>query len=161
MTGSRYFSGSRAISSCRAGSRSSGTLVPDVADAAVICSGLPFAGAAPGRGDVRLDRDAVRHAVQPAAQGLAPPDRAGLLDQDEEGRLEGVLGVVGVAEDAAADREHHRPVPRHQGLERRRIGLGEEAVEELGVGQPGDRPAAEQVADLPQRGAQGLDGHGS
>ena len=89
------------------------------------------------------------------------PDRAGLLDQDEEGGLEGVLGVVGVAQDAPADGQDHRPVPRHQRLEGRRIALGEEAVEELRVGEPGDGPAAEQAVDLPQGGAQRLDGHGS
>ena len=33
------------------------------------------------------------------AQGVAAPDRAGVPCQDQEGGLEGVLGVVSVAED--------------------------------------------------------------
>ena len=80
-------------------------------------SRLPLAGAPPGGGLVGLDGDAVRNLVQPAAQGLAPSDRRGLLDQHEEGGLEGVLDVARVAEDAAADAQHHRAVSRHQDLE--------------------------------------------
>ena len=47
------------------------------------------------------------------------PEPAALADQDEERGLERVLGVVRVAQHAAADPQHHRPVPLDQGRERR------------------------------------------
>src|SRR5262245_24037925 len=40
-------------------------------------------------------RAAPRDAVEPGAQDVAIADRAGLLDQDEERRLDGVLPLVG------------------------------------------------------------------
>src|SRR5262249_37624108 len=39
--------------------------------------------------DVRLDRDAVRHPVQPGAQGIAGADRARLAGEHQEGGLQG------------------------------------------------------------------------
>ena len=56
--------------------------------------------------------------VQPVPQPLPRDDGGRLAGQDEEGGLEGVLGVV-VAEHAAADAQHHRPVPADQRLRRR------------------------------------------
>ena len=55
--------------------------------------------------------------AQPAAEAVLAPDRPSLADEDQEGGLEGVLGVVGVVEDRAADAQHHRPVPLDQGRE--------------------------------------------
>jgi hypothetical protein len=49
-------------------------------------------------------------------------------------------------------------VPRHQGLERRGIPPGGEALEQLRVGESRDDPIREQVVDPPQRGAQRFDG---
>ena len=57
--------------------------------------------------------------MQPAAQGVAGADRAGLPGQHQEGGLEGVLDVVLVLQDGAAGGQDHRTVPRHQGLEGR------------------------------------------
>ena len=68
----------------------------------------------PGRG-----RDSQGDAVEPAPDRFLPPHGAGPADEDQEGGLEGVLGVVLVAQDRAADAEDHRPVPLHQGGERR------------------------------------------
>ena len=82
----------------------------------------------------------MRDLVQPAPQGVSSPDRAALLDQDQEGRLEGVLGIVRVAQDPPADAQDHRPVPPHQRLEGPGVALGEETLEELRVGEPRDRP---------------------
>src|SRR5258708_12600987 len=59
----------------------------------------------------RRHRRAVGHAVQPVAEQFRSPDRPRLADQNEEGSLEGILGVVGVAEDTAAAPEHHWAVP--------------------------------------------------
>ena len=101
----------------------------------------------------------MRDLVQPARQGVSSPDRAALLDQDQEGRLEGVLGIVRVAQDPPADAQDHRSVPPHQRLEGPGVPLGEETLEELRVGEPRDHPVGEQAVDLSQGGAQCLDGH--
>ena len=92
----------------------------------------------------------MRNLIQPAGQSVSPSDRPGPLHHHQEGGLEGILGVIGIAEDAAADAQHHRPVPRHQRLEGAGISLFDEAVKELRVGQPRDDAPGEQSLDLPQ-----------
>ena len=91
--------------------------------------------------DAGLDARAVGDAVQPAAQGVAAPDRAGLPGQDEEGGLKGVLDVVLVPEDGPAGGQDHRPVPSHQGLERHLVLRAGVSGQELPVPEPDDRPA--------------------
>jgi hypothetical protein len=61
--------------------------------------------------------------VEPTDQGGSASDRSGLACQDQESRLKGILGVMLVTEDRAADAEHHRTVSLDQGLERRLAGL--------------------------------------
>src|SRR5262249_3376485 len=78
---------------------------------------------------------AVGHAVQPAAQGQLAPQGSRLAGQDQEGRLEGVLGLVPVAENALANGEDHGPVPPQQGGEGVAVPGGQEAVQQLPVGQ--------------------------
>ncbi len=51
--------------------------------------------------------------MEPTGHGIGLAQRAGLAGQDQERGLEGVLGVVSVMEDLAADAQHHRPVPLH------------------------------------------------
>ena len=58
----------------------------------------------------RPDRDP----VQPVAQQVGVADRPGLAGQDEEDGLEGVLGMLHVAQELPADAQHHRPVPADQ-----------------------------------------------
>ncbi len=72
----------------------------------------------------------------------------GLAGQDEEHRLEGILGVVKVSEELPANIEDHGPMPRC--TSRRecgfsgRIGSGVEAqLDELPVGESGDGAAIE------------------
>ena len=77
------------------------------------------------RGLARPQGDVVGHAVQPAGQRAGGPDVGGLPRQDQERRLEGVFGVLPVAEDVLADAQDHRPVAGHQRLEGRRIAGGE------------------------------------
>ena len=86
---------------------------------------------------------------QPVRQRLAATDRVGLLGQDEECDLGGVLGVVGVAGDVAADAEHHRRVPPHQGLERflRDRVAPEEAPQQRRVVEGGRRARVPQPLD--------------
>src|SRR5262249_2627232 len=104
--------------------------------------------------------NAVGDAVQPGADRLPLTDRAGLAGQREERGLEGVLGVLRVAQDPPAHTEHHRAVPPHQQLERRLVPLGDEALEELGVrNDAGVRPPAV-TAQIPDDGWYGLNRHG-
>ncbi len=49
------------------------------------------------------------------------PERARLAQEHEEGRLEGVLGVVRIAKQRGADAKDHGPVPLDQ---RRKCELG-------------------------------------
>src|SRR5262249_10544185 len=72
--------------------------------------------------------------VQPAGQFAARPQAPALVQQDQEGGLEGVLSVVGVGQDAPADPQHHRPVPVQERLKRFRVVLPEEALQQQRVG---------------------------
>jgi hypothetical protein len=56
------------------------------------------------------------------------------LRTNEEDGLEGIFRVVSVAQDAAADPEHHRPVSVHEGLERGGVMPLHEARQQMGVG---------------------------
>ena len=58
-----------------------------------------------------------------------------LADEDEEGGLQGVLGIVVVAEDTATDAPDHRAVPPHQRFEGRSFSAAHEALQQLSVGQ--------------------------
>src|SRR5271166_2368493 len=62
----------------------------------------------------RLHGRLMRHAVKPVADHLSLPDRPCLTNEDEEGRLKGILGVVVVAKDTATDTPDHRSVPPHK-----------------------------------------------
>ena len=55
--------------------------------------------------------------MEPGTQGIANPKGAGLLDEDQECGLEGVMGVVRVGELGAADPQDHRAVTFDQSLE--------------------------------------------
>jgi hypothetical protein len=64
----------------------------------------------PGHRSPSLQGRPVGHTVQPGPEARPLVDRRRPADEDEEGGLEGVLGVVIVAQDATADPEHHRAV---------------------------------------------------
>ena len=87
------------------------------------------------------------HAVQPGADRLALADRAGLAEQDQERRLERVVGLVRVAQDAPADAEHHRAVPLdQQGEGRLHLGVPSRPAPRRAAirssNWPSDRPAS-------------------
>ncbi len=89
--------------------------------------------------------------IQPVRQQVGISDRPGPAGQDQEDGLEGVLGMVAVAQDLAADVQDHRPVTRHQGGEggfAAGIAPVVEPLEELAVGQTDDGTAVEQRPDL-------------
>ena len=91
--------------------------------------------------------------MEPAAQGIAGVDRARLAGQDQERGLESVLRIVVVAQDGAAGRRDHRPVPRHQGREGRAIVRCGIAAQQLPVADPDRRTASEEVAEVLQAGS--------
>jgi hypothetical protein len=93
--------------------------------------------------------DPAGHAVEPGAQRLAVAEAARLAGQDDEGGLEGVDDVVGVAEEPPADPQDRRAMPGHQRLERRPVAMGREPLEDLPLAQAGDRPSPEELADWP------------
>jgi hypothetical protein len=76
--------------------------------------GMPFAHPASRSPATSLHRRAEGDAVQPARHRLPLANRAGLAPQDEEHRLEGVLGVLLLPEHKEADGPDTRPVPGHQ-----------------------------------------------
>ena len=99
----------------------------------------------------RLQGRQAGHVQQPGGEGLRDPDRSGPAVQDEERRLEGVLGRRGVAQHAAAAGQHGRPVSREDRLEGRlgRLVAPGDAIEELGFGQAHHAPAVEQLPQVP------------
>src|SRR5262249_7249931 len=99
-------------------------------------------------GGAVAQRDAIRHLEQPAADRLTFADGAGLAGEDEEGGLEGVLGVVRVAKETQTEIEYHRPVPPDEDLERRLLAAADERFQQLGVGQRAAAVAADEPAQL-------------
>ena len=57
---------------------------------------------------------AQRHPIEPCSQQVGVSDRSSPAGQDEEDSLKGILGMVVIAQDLAADAQHHRPVSRDQ-----------------------------------------------
>src|SRR5262249_34965454 len=82
------------------------------------------------------ERGAVGRAIEPIADQLLPPDGRGLADEHQKRGLEGVVGVVGIAEDAATHAQDHRPMPADQGRERALVPPRNEALQQLAVAQP-------------------------
>src|SRR3954469_1392966 len=102
--------------------------------------------------------------MEPGAQRVSNPERAGLPDQGQEGGLEGILDIIRIAEIIPADAEDHRPVPPDEGCEGQlgRLGvLGREPFEELTVGELPDGPQVEQGSELPPDGPVRSDRHES
>ncbi len=66
--------------------------------------------------------------------------RAGLADEDQERRLEGVIDVGGVGEQPPTDAQHHRAMPVDQGLQCGFVAIGHEPTQELALVQTGHGP---------------------
>jgi hypothetical protein len=86
-----------------------------------------------GGGPAGVQGRPVGHPVQPVPDQR--PRRYGrrLADEDEEGGLEGILGVV-VVQEAATHAPHHRAVPPDEGGEGRVVVTVDERAEQFGVG---------------------------
>ena len=83
--------------------------------------------------------------VQPVAQQVRVSDRAGSSGQHEEDGLKGVFGVLAIDQKLPADAQHHRTVPgdqRREGLFPGGVAARDEPLEELTIGQSGNRAAA-------------------
>jgi hypothetical protein len=73
--------------------------------------------------------------VQPVSDEFAGANGRCLADQDEESGLEGVFGILPVAQNPFADAQNHWSVPAKQGLEGRPVPAGEERLQQERVGQ--------------------------
>ena len=90
-------------------------------------------------------------AEEPVAQQVGLAQRPGLVGQDEEDGLEGVLGQVLVAEDLPADAQNHWSVAgdeRGEGGLAGLIATGREPLDQLAVGEPGRRTALEERPEI-------------
>jgi hypothetical protein len=74
----------------------------------------------------------VSHPVEPIGHHLPRHDRGRLADEDKEGRLKGVLGVV-MAEKTAADSPDHGAVALHQSREGSVVPLLDEPLQECSI----------------------------
>src|SRR5207248_8871619 len=72
-------------------------------------------------------------------------------DQHEERRLKRVLDVGLILEHAAADAQDHRPVPGDEGLERRLVTPFQVALQQLPLGETGNRLAPEDAPEVRKR----------
>src|SRR5262249_33501957 len=68
-------------------------------------------------------------------QQLPGDNRRCPADEDEEGRLKSILGVVVVAQNAATDAPDHRAMPPHQGRKSRLIATADVVLQQLPIGQ--------------------------
>ena len=100
-----------------------------------------------GSAGLRPAGDPQRDAVEPGAEAIAVPHRAGFLHEHQKRCLEGVVGVGGVGERAAADAPDERAVPTQQRLERSLVGVPGERFQQRGVGPRVGRPGHEQRAE--------------
>ena len=101
---------------------------------------LAMVGPASGRLGPRPHRHAASDAVQPGPEPARVADRAGTPDQDQERRLEGVLDVVLVAQDATTDAQDERAMEGHQGRESRLVMPRHESLQQLPIIQPRHGP---------------------
>jgi hypothetical protein len=95
-----------------------------------------------------FQRRLVGDAVQPVADLFARYDGRRLADENQEGRLERILGVVVVAEDPTAHAQDHRAQPSHQSLKGRFLASGDEAFQELSVRQTAIFPRKQSAAQV-------------
>ena len=82
---------------------------------------MPFVLGAFGRVGVGPNCYPVSHLVEPASYRLTLADGSSLADKDEEGGLEGVLGILLMIQDAAAYVEDHGSMPPNQHFEGRLV----------------------------------------
>ena len=106
-----------------------------------------------GRSETR--RRAAGDLMKPRTQRVLHPERSCLADQHQERGLEGILGVMLVAEDGQADAPDQRLVPldqRREGELGHLVRVGREPLQELTVGQVPDGPNVVKGSELANNG---------
>src|SRR5262249_35040903 len=101
----------------------------------------------------------VGDAVQPACQRLPLADGGGPPGKDKEGRLEGILRILFMAQDVTADAPDKAPVSFQQGGEGRLLAASREASEELCVGQFSAWNGTREMSEASQNGGKLRFGH--
>ena len=90
-----------------------------------------------GRAFLALVFDAQGRAIgdfmQPRSECSAPPNRARVAHQGQEGGLQHVFGVVPVSQDSSADTQYHRSVALDENFKRCLFALAGKAFEQLRV----------------------------
>src|SRR5262249_52953954 len=81
-------------------------------------------------------------------------DRASLGSEDQKRRLESVLRVRTVAQNAAADAQDHRAVPVQQGCKRRFVAVREESSQESAIAVLRERCGPAPFANILQQRAE-------
>jgi len=94
----------------------------------------------------------VGDAVKPLAKFLRRPNFVSLLGQNEEGCLEGIVGVMGVASDSATNAQHHWAVVSDKSSKGGFVAAGEESAEKSSV-----RKFGRKFGRLIKRGEDGVD----
>src|SRR5262249_6334931 len=107
-------------------------------------------GPTPDCGASAARRSAEGDPMEPGTQRIAHPQRASLAGQYEERRLEGILGLMLIAQDRPADPEYHRAMPLHQGGERRLVVPGRIALHQISIRQTTDDTLIQQRVDAPK-----------
>src|SRR5262249_45390720 len=95
---------------------------------------LPFPDLPPGSQGPCVAGSLVSHAIQPSANHVPCQNGCGLAHQHQESSLEGILSVLVMAEQAAADAPDHRSVACNQSLQRGLIAIVNEVVQQLTIG---------------------------
>src|SRR5262249_30975943 len=127
------------------------------ADLRLGIDGWSFGGAAlPGRaprgGRARLAGDVPRDRVEPVGDRLLPALGGSAPGEDEECRLEGVLGILLTAQHSATDTEDHRSMAADERREGVLVALTGETPQQLAVGRRGGA-LCRQAAKVLQEGA--------
>ena len=72
--------------------------------------------------------------MQPARQRVLFANGSRSSRQDEEYRLEGILGVLGLPEESPTQSQHHRAVPAYQFLKGRLVAASHKSLQQFRVG---------------------------
>ena len=110
--------------------------------------GLSFLDAPSPVHGFRLERRLVGHAVEPIANLRARNDRSCLADEHQERRLEGIFRIGPVQQNTLANAENHRSMAADEQLECPIVAVGDESLEQLGVGGLGIFVLARDLADV-------------
>jgi hypothetical protein len=117
-------------------------------------------GVLPGRSASEAQGNAQGDSMQPGRQSLLTEDGASLANEDEEGSLKGILGVLLLAKHMAADIEHQAGMTPDKQLEGCLVAGLDESAQQFGVGQPATSVRADQIEDRVQKALVDIARHG-